>query len=222
MIPAGAGQDTTDGGTGMSDAGLGIEEIRDCYGEAMNLSVQKVIRVLDQHARAFIERSPFLTLATCGANGDLDVSPRGDPAGFVKVLDDRTLAIPDRPGNRRLDSITNVAETERVALLFLIPGFDDTLRVNGRAKISRDPELLQMMVVQGKPALSAIVVTVEEVYMHCAKAFIRSRLWKPDAIQDRRTFPSLGQIIADQVKQAELDVAETDRSIDQGYRENLY
>lgn len=206
----------------MSDAGLGIDEIRDCYGEVMSLSAQKVIRVLDRHARAFIERSPFLTLATCGADGDLDVSPRGDPPGFVKVLDDRTLAIPDRPGNRRLDSITNVAETSKVGLLFIIPGFDDTLRVNGTARISRDPELMQLMVVQGKPALSAIVVTVNEVFMHCAKAFIRSRLWKPDALQDRRSFPSLGQVIADQIKQADLDVVETDRGIDENYRTELY
>ena len=204
----------------MDDAGLTVDEVRNDYGEAMELSRDKVMPHLDRHARAFIARSPFLVLGTADARGRQDVSPRGDPPGFVRVLDDRTLAVPDRPGNRRLDSLLNIASQPNVSLLFIVPGFDDTLRVNGRARISRRPAILHDLAVGGKPALSALVVSVEEVFMHCAKAFIRSRFWDPLARQDRRSFPSLGRIIADQI--AGVDAAEADQSIDENYRSELY
>ena len=197
--------------------GAGIREV---YGEVSTLARDKVMKRLDEHATAFIARSPFLVLGTADARGRQDVSPRGDPPGFVRVLDDRTLAIPDRPGNRRIDSLLNIASHPNVSLLFLVPGFDDTLRVNGTAQISRDPSILQELAVGGRPALSVLVVAVDEVFMHCAKAFIRSHLWDTEARQDRRSFPSLGRIIADQI--ANVDAAEADRAIDENYRAELY
>lgn len=204
----------------MTEPALTVEEVRESYGEVSTLARDKVMARLDQHARAFIARSPFLVLGTADANGRQDVSPRGDPPGFVRVLDDRTLAVPDRPGNRRIDSLSNVVGQPNVSLLFIVPGFDDTLRVNGRARISRDPALLEDLAVQGRPALSALVVSVDEVFMHCAKAFIRSRLWDPDARQDRKSFPSLGRIIADQI--AGVDAGQADEAIDDNYQRELY
>jgi PPOX class probable FMN-dependent enzyme len=204
----------------MADDALTLEEIRVGYGEVSGLARQKVLPRLDRHARAFIARSPFVVLGTADAQGRQDVSPRGDPPGFVKVLDDHTLVLPDRPGNRRIDSITNVALHPRVGLLFMVPGFDDTLRVNGTARFVRDPELLRGLAVDGKPAVGALVVAVEEVFMHCAKAFIRSRLWEPAVRQDRKAFPSLGRIIADQI--AGVDADDADRKIDENYRTELY
>ena len=139
--------------------------------------MKKCIPSLDRHCREFIERSPFLCIGTSGAGGRADVSPRGDPPGFVQVLDDNTLFIPDRPGNNRLDTMTNIIENPNVGLLFLVPGFDDTLRVNGRATIVRDEALAQAAVVNGKEPKVGIRVEVEEAFLHCAKAFKRSRLW---------------------------------------------
>ena len=204
----------------MIESAATVEEIRESYGEVSSLARDKVQPRLDKHARAFIARSPFLVLGTADADGRQDVSPRGDPPGFVKVLDDRTLLLPDRPGNRRIDSLSNIAAHPNVSLLFIVPGFDDTLRVNGKARITRDPELLRDLAVDGKPALSALVIAVEEAFMHCAKAFIRSRLWDPKARQDRKEFPSLGRIIADQI--AGVDAEEADRNIDHAYRADLY
>ena len=204
----------------MTEAAMTIEEIRGGYGEVSGLARDKVMARLDRHARAFIGRSPFLVLGTADAEGRQDVSPRGDPPGFVKVLDERTLLLPDRPGNRRIDSIQNIAAHPNVSLLFLIPGFDDTLRVNGTARFTRDPELLRMLAVDGKPAVAALTIDVQEVFMHCAKAFIRARLWDPDARQNRREFPSLGRIIADQI--AGVDADDADRKIDENYQSELY
>jgi uncharacterized protein len=204
----------------MTEPALTVEDVRESYGEVSTLARDKVMTRLDQHAREFIARSPFLVLGTADASGRQDVSPRGDPPGFVRVLDDRTLAVPDRPGNRRIDSLSNVASQPNISLLFIVPGFDDTLRVNGRARISRDPALLEDLAVQGRPALSALVVSVDEVFMHCAKAFIRSRLWDPDSRQDRKSFPSLGRIIADQI--AGVDAGQADEAIDDNYRRELY
>lgn len=204
----------------MDDHATTIDELRQTYGDVSGLARDKVQARLDQHARAFIARSPFLVLGTADAQGRQDVSPRGDPPGFVKVLDERTLALPDRPGNRRIDSISNIASHPNVSLLFIVPGFDDTLRVNGTARLSMEPDLMQALAVGAKPALAALVVSVDEVFMHCAKAFIRSRLWDPSVRQNRKEFPSLGRIIADQI--AGVDADDADRSIDQNYRNELY
>lgn len=203
--------------------------LREMIGTAEGLAVKKSLPRLDRHCRQFIELSPFLAIGTQSAAGQADVSPRGDPAGFVQVLDDRTVAIPDRPGNNRLDTLTNILANSNVGLLFLVPGFEDTLRINGKATLSRDPALLERMTVNNRAPKVAIVVKVEEVFLHCAKAFKRSRLWDPTAQVDRKVMPSLGRIILEQVaeieqerKPAETVVEEVDQAIDEAYRNSLY
>lgn len=201
------------------------EALRALYPATHDLARQKCLSRLDRHAQDFIARSPFLCIGTQTGDGRADVSPRGDPAGFVKVLDERTLLIPDRPGNNRLDTLSNIIAAPAVGLLFMVPGFDDTLRVNGTARISRDPELLARMAVNGRLPLAAIVVTVNEVFMHCAKAFRRSKLWDPGQHQDRAGMPSLTAIILDQTMGAPGDAA-AQRALDDGleraYRESMY
>ena len=142
-----------------------------------------------------MERSPFVCLATSAADGTCDVSPRGDPAGFVKVLDERTLLLPDRPGNRLADSLRNVLENPHVALIFIIPGISDTFRVNGRATIVEDPELLEPCAVEGKVPTLGLRIKVDEAYTHCPKAFLRARLWDPEAYADRSELPSSGELM---------------------------
>ena len=168
---------------------------------------------------------PFLCIGTQSAVGNGDVSPRGDPPGFVTVIDSTTLAIPDRPGNNRLDSLVNIIANPNVGVLFIIPGFDDTLRVNGRAVLSTDPELLDSMVVYGRVPKLAIVVSVNEVFMHCAKAFRRSHLWSPDHFQDRKGMPSLVKIILDETGSAPTDSAEQhrlDQNLEEDYKNTMY
>jgi hypothetical protein len=161
--------------------------------------VRKELTALDEHCAAFIAASPFLVLATVGPDDGLDVSPRGDHPGFVEVADRGTLLIPDRPGNNRLDSLTNLLVRPRAALIFMIPGVDETLRVNGSARIDDDPELRARCAVDGKLPATVIVVGVEQAYLHCAKAFMRSRLWDPEAWPRERPVPTLGEMIRDQV-----------------------
>lgn len=201
------------------------QSLRSLFREIPPLALHKCREVLDQHAREFISRSPFLCLGTQDLEGCADVSPRGDPAGFVKVLDQRTLAIPDRPGNNRLDSLTNILANPSVGLLFIVPGFDDTLRVNGKAILSRDPDLLRHMSVRDRIPGLAIVVEVKEVFMHCAKAFRRSGLWDPEQFQDRGDMPSLSQIILDQTTGApedEDEMRKIDEQLEKAYRKSLY
>lgn len=206
---------------------LGPDEVRAAVGgHPVPLVQAKLLDRLDIHCRAFIERAPFVAVATAGAGGpagaaDLDISPRGDPAGFVRVLDDRTLAIPERPGNKLIDTLSNVLATGRIGLLFLVPGVGETLRVNGSAYITDDAELLASMEVRGKRPLVAVVVEVEEAFLHCAKAFIRSQLWDPAAQIDRRELPTLGKMIHDQVT-PDLPVAELDALVEADERDNLY
>ncbi|MEJ0067875.1 MAG: MSMEG_1061 family FMN-dependent PPOX-type flavoprotein [Pseudomonadota bacterium] len=157
----------------------GKVELRALYGEPSGLAVVKQIDHIDPHCRHFIGLSPFLCLGSADSEGRQDVSPRGDMPGFVQVLDDHTLAIPDRPGNNRLDSLSNLQINPNVALIFLVPGVDETLRVNGLASLSTDPALLASMAVNGKAPKAAIKVAVREVYFHCGKALKRSKLWGP-------------------------------------------
>lgn len=189
-----------------------------------DLAVKKCLPHLSSHAREFIARSPFLCIGTQNRDGRADVSPRGDPVGFVRVLDDRTLAIPDRPGNNRLDTLVNILSNPNVGLLFVVPGFEDTLRVNGQARLVTDPALLQTMAVQDRVPKLAIVVTVQEVFMHCAKAFRRSRLWDPAAQQNRREMPSLVKIILDETTGAppEDEMRKLDEGLEEAYRKTLY
>src|SRR3954451_8385580 len=160
--------------TGYEQVVRSEAELRAIVGEPTERAVKKQIDRLDEHCQAIIAASPFMLLGTASAAGWCDVSPKGDAPGFVRVLDERTLAIPDRPGNKRLDSLRNIVENPRVGLLFLVPGKGETRRINGRATIVRDEPLLASLAFEGKPPLLAIVVEVEEAFAHCSKAFIRS------------------------------------------------
>lgn len=199
--------------------------LRELFPATHELAIQKCQTRLDKHAREFISRSPFLCLGTQGVDGRADVSPRGDPAGFVRALDQETLAIPDRPGNNRLDSLSNIVANPSVGLLFMVPGFDDTLRVNGTATLVVDPELLKAMSINDRVPKVAIVVKVTSVFMHCAKAFRRSHLWDPSKFQDRSEMPSLINIIMDQTTGAPDDAGEMkalDDKLEEDYKRTLY
>jgi len=187
----------------------------------------KDIGRIDGHMRKFISLSPICLVATADATGKQDVTPRGDPPGSFMVFDEHTIAIPDRPGNNRLDTMSNIVENPAVGLLFFIPGFDDTLRINGRATIVRDEAVLARAEVGGKRPKVAIRVEVDEAFLHCAKALKRSRLWDPGSKVDRRTMPSLGRMILEQTapagaKPAEAAVAEADTLVEENYRTELY
>ncbi len=197
-------------------------ELREVIGEPSELVLRKQLPALDGHCRAFIARSPFVLVGTAGAGGRCDVSPRGDGPGFALVLDERTLLIPDRPGNRRVDGFRNVLENPHVGLLFVIPGMEETLRVNGRACIVRDADLLGRMAVGGKTPTLALAVEVEEAFLHCAKAFKRSRLWQAETWPDRADLPSLGKMLLDQVRLPDTTAETLDAAIEESYAKRLY
>ncbi len=190
------------------------------YGIASGAAVAKEIDYVHPHYRAMIEASPFMALASVGPEG-ADVTPRGDPAGFVHVLDEKTLLIPDRRGNNRLDTLRNIVRDGRVALLFLIPGVSETLRVNGRATVSVAPDLIARFPFRGTLPKSVIVVAVERVYFQCAKALIRSELWNPDKHVDRAALPSNGTII-EAITRGGMNGAEIDRSYPERLRQTIY
>jgi uncharacterized protein len=171
-----------------------IAELEAIYGDPLAQSLVKEIDHISDHYRAFIEKSPFMVLASVAEEG-LDCSPRGDPAGFVRVVDEKTVMIPDRRGNNRIDTLRNIVRDPRVSLLFLVPGVGETLRINGRAAISVDPELCASFDMNGKSPRSVIVVTAERVYFQCQKALARSRLWDPEARIKRKALPSAGDIL---------------------------
>ena len=198
-----------------------VEELRTSYGEPSERAVRKSLERLDRHCRRFIELSPFVVLASAGSDGRVDCSPRGDPAGFVAVLDDRTILLPDRRGNNRADSLTNVLENPYVGMLFLIPGVDETLRLNGRATLTTDPARLEPLAVKGRVPRSGLLVEVEEVFLQCTKALVRSRLWADESRVDRKAaLPSFGQMLADHI--GESDGEAVDREIRARVRETLY
>ena len=184
-------------------------------------AIRKELKKLDGHCRAFIARSPFVLIGSSDGKGNADVTPKGDRPGFATVLDPRTIAIPDRPGNNRLDTLENIVANPAVGLLFLIPGMNETLRVNGEARITVDAALRERLAVEGKPPQSVIVVTVRAAYMHCAKAFMRSELWKPESWPDRGTMPTLGQILRDQMA-VDQSASDTDRRLDEAYKQTLW
>lgn len=196
------------------------EELRAHYGTPKGTTELKRLDRLDVHCRALIAASPFVVLGTSDAAGNQDVSPRGDPPGFVKVLDDTHLLLPDRPGNKLLDSLQNVLANPKVGLLFMVPGMNETLRVNGTAEVVTDPDLLSACAVDGKAPPSGLKVAVQEAYLHCAKAFIRSKLWDPSRHVDRGSFPTLGRMLADQI--AGLDADKLDKTVEDAYRTRLY
>jgi PPOX class probable FMN-dependent enzyme len=187
-----------------------VAELREAIGSPTPLVQSKIADRLNDLTRQFIERSPFVCVATARPDGGLDVSPRGDPAGFVRILDERTLLLPDRPGNKLADTLTNLLVDDRIGLLFLIPGVGDSFRVNGRATIVQDDELLAGSAVDGKVPKLGIVVALEEAYTQCSKALIRSDLWNPEHHVDRSELPSAGAILKS-VAEAEVDADQYDR-----------
>jgi uncharacterized protein len=197
-------------------------ELATLYGSPSEAVEQKAIDHLDRHCRDFIARSPFVLIATSGASGRADVSPKGDPPGFVQVLDEHRLVIPDRPGNRRLDGMRNLLENPHVGLLFLIPGLEETLRVNGRAWIIRDEEVLARCAVMGKRPTLALGVYAEECFIHCAKAFKRAQLWQPDQWPDRAGLASPSEMLVDHARPKDMTVPQMDRLLRESYSKNLY
>ncbi|QKD01061.1 pyridoxamine 5'-phosphate oxidase family protein [Mesorhizobium loti] len=199
------------------------EELRTIYKtpRPTDGSIRKELKALDGHCRSFIGKSPFVLIGSSDGSGNSDVTPKGDKPGFAAILDDRTIAIPDRPGNNRLDTLENILRNPSVGLLFLIPGMNETLRVNGDARITVDATLRERLAVDGREPQSVIVVAVKAAYMHCAKAFMRSDLWKPDAWYDRATLPTLGQILRDQLVVADSAEA-TDRWLDDEYKQTMW
>lgn len=198
------------------------DELRTIYKPAGDGSLRKELKALDGHCVSFIARSPFVVIGTSDGKGHADVTPKGDKPGFVAVLDNRTIAIPDRPGNNRLDTLENLIVAPAIGLLFLIPGMDETLRVNGTGRITADDALRARFEVDGKLPQSVIVVEVGSAYMHCAKAFMRSQLWQPATWPDRKAMPTLGQILKDQLA-VDLETAEaTDRWLDDAYAKSMW
>jgi PPOX class probable FMN-dependent enzyme len=175
-----------------------LDELRTHYAAPQERACRKEIGSLDRHCRAFIALSPFLVLSTTNAQHQLDASPRGGAPGFVKVNADGQLLIPDAPGNNRLDSFENIVATGQVGLLFLIPGFDETLRVNGHAVLSLDEADIRLCTSERRAPKVVVRVSVSAAYLHCAKAFMRSKLWSPASLVDRSALPTIGQMIADQ------------------------
>ena len=197
-------------------------ELRELYGHPGERALAKEQRVIDEHCRAFIAHAPFLVMGTAGADGRCDVSPKGDAPGFVQVLDERHLAIPDRLGNNRLDGMCNIVENGHVGLIFFIPGREDTLRVNGRACIVRDPALLASLEAMGKRPELAIGVEVEECYLHCPKAFRRSKLWEPATWSGARELPSMARVRWAQAPIPGQTLDDYERESEEGLRRTMY
>jgi PPOX class probable FMN-dependent enzyme len=197
-----------------------VEELRALYGEAQERSVRKQLDRLDGHCRAFIAASPFLVLAT-GSGTGLDCSPKGDAPGFVAVADDTTLLIPDRRGNNRIDGLINVVHDPRVALIFFVPGVNETLRINGRAEISTDPALCQRFAVRGKAPKTVMVVHVQEAFVHCARALVRSDLWNPERFVERSCLPSMGEMLEAHTRGA-VAASDYDSQFEQNLATTLY
>ena len=197
-----------------------VEQLEAIYGAASPMALAKEIDHISNHYRAFIEKSPFVTLATCGPEG-LDCSPRGDPAGFVRVHDRKTVMLPDRRGNNRIDTLRNIVRDPRVSLLFLIPGVGETLRINGRAEISVDPDLCESFAERGKLPRSVLIVTAERVYFQCSKALARSKLWDPDARIPRSELPSTGTMLQ-ALSEDDFDGAAYDKSYPEHMNKTIY
>ena len=199
--------------------------LRSRFGTVHPLAVTKSRPGLDKYSRQFISLSPFVVISTADTEGKADLSPRGDPPGFVQMIDDRTILIPDRPGNNRLDTMANIVANPNVGCLFFIPGFEDTLRLNGKAHITEDAALLKACIVNSKVPKVGILIAIDEVFMHCAKALKRSKLWGEDYRQDRTQLPSIARIILDQTCDTGVDeaaAAKADEDVEGDYKTGLY
>jgi PPOX class probable FMN-dependent enzyme len=197
-----------------------LEQLDALYGTPVQAAVAKEIDYISDHYKAFIDKAPFVVVATVGPEG-LDCSPRGDPPGFVRVRDAKTVLIPDRRGNNRIDGLRNLVRDPRISLLFLIPGIGNTLRINGRAEISADPELCASFAMREKPPKTVLVVTVERIYFQCPKALVRSRLWSADAQIARSELPSTGEIL-EALSSGRIDAAAYDAAYPRRLEETIY
>lgn len=204
----------------MSNYITNSDELREFYGVPSLPAQNKVVTRLDSHCRRLIGLAPYLVLATSNADGATDASPRGDAPGFVIVADDHTLLIPDRKGNKRVDSLMNIVSNPLVGVLFMVPGFNETLRVNGSARICIDPAVLEPLAVRDRAPEAVIEVTVNEAYLQCAKALVRSKLWDASRHQVRKDFPSFGQMLADHA--GDLDASGYDQVVEESIRDRLY
>ena len=207
----------------MNDQTISSEDaLRETYGHPnpKGLAMQRILPRIDDHHRAFISYSPFIVIASANANGECEVSPRGDLPGFVYVQDDRTLLIPDRPGNKKVLTMSNILENPSIAVIFFVPGRDDSLRVSGKAHISTQPNILAPMAVKGSVPKSALHVDVEKAWFHCGKAVIRSKIWQPDAHDDAAKLPTLGQMLSDQI--AGVRAQEADDALNKSYETMLW
>lgn len=199
---------------------LSIEALHAHYGDVSALAARKEIKHLDHHARAFIARAPFLVMSTADAEGWPDASPKGDAPGFVTVEDDRHLLLPDRPGNNRCDGFKNLMTNPKIGLIFFVPGVDHTLRVNGHARLLTDPALCARLGVKEKPARAVVEIMTEQVFFHCGKALIRSRLWTSDSWQSTTGLASLGAALADQI--GGISAGDAEQKIEESIRSRLY
>jgi uncharacterized protein len=197
-----------------------LEQLDALYGAPVQAAITKEIDYISDHYKTFIDKAPFVVVATVGPEG-LDCSPRGDPAGFVQVRDRKTVLLPDRRGNNRVDALRNLVRDPRISLLFMIPGIGNTLRINGSAEISTEPELLASFAMQGKLPKTVLVVTVDSIYFQCPKALVRSRLWSQDAQVARSELPSTGEII-EALSKGAIDGAEYDKAYPQRLKETIY
>ena len=198
------------------------DDLREQLGWPSERAREKTIAALDQHCRDIIAASPFALVATTNSDGSVDVSPKGDPAGFIRVLDDKTLVIPDRPGNRRFDGLANILTNPGIGMIFIVPGMRETLRVNGTATIVRDQELLESLAMDGKLPWLAIVVDVKEAFVHCPKAFLRSKLWDAESWPDRDSLPSMACILNDHALAGRGNVEEIEADLAERHRTQLY
>lgn len=208
-------------GPALLDA-TGAAALVGSYAPVSKGAALKDIGRIDAHMGRFIALSPICLVSTADAAGKQDVTPRGDPPGSFKVLDEKTIAISDRPGNNRLDTLKNLVENPEIALIFLLPGINETVRVAGTARLSVDPALLESMAVQGKAPKCAIVVTVRQAYLHCAKALLRSKLWSGDYAVARETFPSIGRMVGDQIGLSEEEKKQREAATEHAYKEGLW
>ena len=195
-------------------------DLRNVYQPPSPRAAQKVLAHLDVHAQNFIALSPFCILSTANAEGQADGSPRGDQPGFVQVLDDKTLLLPDRPGNNQVDSLQNVVQSPHVGLLFFVPGVNETLRVKGKAEIVTDQALLESTAWKNRVPASGLVITVKEAFLHCGRALLRGRIWDPSVQVDRSAFPTYGEVLADQIEGA--NAGEIDQSEEKANRDFLW
>jgi PPOX class probable FMN-dependent enzyme len=212
----------TDASSPQTDSNIiaSLDALAQVYGESPEGALKKEIDHISEPYRAFIEAAPFVVVATTGPEGT-DCSPRGDPAGFVRVVDSHTVMIPDRRGNNRVDSLRNIVRDPHISLLFLIPGVGETIRINGTAQISIDPELCASFAMQGKNASSVIVVTLGSIYYQCPKALVRSKLWDPESIIPRNQLPTTGTIL-EAITKGEIDGGDYDRAYPQRIKDTIY